>query len=163
MQEALACILTEAGQPFEREVVVPNCTDAQLRPADLLLKNWLTGKDTAVDLTVSHGWQATMRTSAATEATREKWRAFLVNREKLKKQKYLGHCRQAGWTFLPMAFGTWGGMGPEAAKLLFRLIKRAASWLDGDLRAARQEELRLNVGLALMRHTWVLLEAKNSI
>ena len=50
MQEALACILTEAGQPFEREVAVPNCTDAQLRPADLLLKNWLTGKDTALDL-----------------------------------------------------------------------------------------------------------------
>ena len=62
-----------------------------------------------------------------------------------------------------MAFGTWGGMGPDAAKLLFRLLKRAASWLDGDSRAARQEELRLTVGLALMRHIWVLLEAKNAI
>ena len=163
MQEALAGVLSEAGQPFEREVVIPNCSDTQLRPADLLLKNWMAGKDTAVDLTVSHGWQATMRASAATDATREKWRSFLVNREKLKKQKYMGHCRIAGWSFLPMAFGTWGGMGPDAAKLLFRFLKRAASWLDGDARAARQEELRLNVGLALMRHIWVLLEAKNAI
>ena len=62
-----------------------------------------------------------------------------------------------------MAFGTWGGTGPEAAKLMHRLLKRAASWNEGDLLAARQEELRLSLGLALMRHIWILLEAKNLI
>jgi hypothetical protein len=62
-----------------------------------------------------------------------------------------------------MAFGTWGGMGPEAAKTTYRILKRASGWLEGDLRAARQEELRLQLGLALMRHTWALLETKNFV
>ena len=43
VQEALAGVLTDAGQPFEREVPVPNCPDGQLRPADLLLRNWTGG------------------------------------------------------------------------------------------------------------------------
>ena len=33
MQEALASVLTDAGQPFEREVQVPGCPDGQLRRA----------------------------------------------------------------------------------------------------------------------------------
>ena len=158
MQEALAQLLTDAGQPFEREVTLPNASDAQLRPADILLRSWQSGKDTAVDITVVHGWQATVRSAAV---TREKWRTFLTHKETQKVTKYAAACHHAGWTFLPMAFGTWGGLGPQAAKLAYRLLKRAASWADGDLRAARQEELRLGLGLSLMRHVWLLLEAKN--
>jgi hypothetical protein len=60
-----------------------------------------------------------------------------------------------------MAFGTFGGTGPEAARVLHRVLKRAACWLEGDLRASKQEELRLSMGLTLMRHIWLLLEAKN--
>ena len=60
-----------------------------------------------------------------------------------------------------MAFGTWGGTGPEAAKILQRILKRAAGWQEGDLRAARQDELRQNFDLTLMRHVWRLLERKN--
>ena len=54
-----------------------------------------------------------------------------------------------------------GGLGPEGAKTLHRCLKRAAGWLEGDLRAARQEELRLGLGLTLMRQVWQMLEAKN--
>ena len=34
--------------------------------------------------------------------------------------------KSAGWGFLAVAFGTWGGMGPEAARTIHRLVKRAA-------------------------------------
>ena len=163
VQESLATILSEAGQPFAREVTIPLTADGQLRPADLLLRAWSSGQDTAVDVTICHGWQSVERSTVATPATREKWRAFLVRKEKAKKHKYDEACRRSGWAFLPMAFGTWGGMGPEAAKVTFRVLKRAAGWLEGDLRAGRQEEMRLQLGLALMRHIWSLLETKNQV
>ena len=60
-----------------------------------------------------------------------------------------------------MAFGTWGGMGPDAAKLLARLLPRAAGWLEGSLRTRRQWELRANLGVALSSHIWRVLDAKN--
>jgi hypothetical protein len=60
-----------------------------------------------------------------------------------------------------MAFGTWGGMGPEGSKLLHRIAKRAAGWLEGDLRARRQEEIRHAVGVTLTRQVLALLERKN--
>ena len=62
-----------------------------------------------------------------------------------------------------MAFGTWGGLGPEAAKLLGRATQRAASRLEGEFRNRRKEELRINLGLALVRHVWALLNNKNLI
>ena len=161
VQEAIAVILGEAGQPFAKEVTIPDCPDTQLRPADILLKGWSAGTDVAVDVTVGHGWQHSEQAAAATSQTRERWRSFLSKREKTKKDKYVLRCREVGWAFLPMAFGTWGGMGPEAAKLLARILARGAAWLDGSFRSRKQEELRQNVGVALMRHVWLLLDAKN--
>ena len=60
-----------------------------------------------------------------------------------------------------MAFGTWGGLGPECAKSLGRIVRRAAGWLEGDLQTCRQEEIRYIIGLTLMRQVWELLAAKN--
>ena len=120
-----------------------------------------TGTDVAVDLTVSHAWQQLERHTSPSQATREKWRAFLTRKERAKRDKYHHPCLSAGWAFAPMAFGTWGGMGPQAAKLFHRLLHRAASWLEGPLRGRRQEELKQLVGVALMQHVWRLLDAKN--
>ena len=95
--------------------------------------------------------------------TREKWRSFLRRREEHKHQKYDVACAMANWDFKAMAFGTWGGMGPEGAKILHRLSNRAASWQEGDLRASLQEQGKMAVGLALMRQTWSYLETKNFV
>ena len=54
-------------------------------------------------------------------------------------------------------------MGPEGARIFHRILKRAASWLDGDLRAERQEDLKRSFGLMVARHVWRLLDAKNLI
>ena len=72
-------------------------------------------------------------------------------------------CRQAGWAFMQMTFGTWGGMGPETCKLLQRVLARAAAWLDGSLRTRRHEGLRQSLGMALMGHIWKLLDARSLI
>ena len=158
VQESLSSILTESGQGHTREVRIPNVPDSQCRPADLLLRAWDNGTDTAMDLTICHGWQISEQTTAV---KRDRWRQFLCRKEKDKHLKYDALCRQAQWSFRALAFGTWGGVGPEAAKSLHRILKRAAGWQEGDLRAARQEELRQGLGLTLMRHVWRLLESKN--
>ena len=95
-------------------------------------------------------------------ASKEKWRAFLRVKEENKHKKYDAACEKAGWKMLAMAFGTWGGMGPEGAQLLQRLVRRAAGWFEDDLRSVKQFELRCSVGLALSRQVWKQLENKNS-
>ena len=160
LQEGLAVLLTESGQSFTKEVAIPNCPDGQLRPADLLLAGWDGGQDTALDVTLVHGWQQSLQ---GTTVTRERWRTFLRKKEQLKHQRYDLACKRAHWSFQAMAMGTWGGMGPEGARVFHRILKRAACWLEGDLRAARQEELKRSFGLSVIRQIWRLLDAKNHI
>ena len=122
------------------------------------------GRPQAIDVTIAHGWQSSERRDAATvalrqDATREKWRAFLVDKEGKKHSCYDAQCAADGWDFAAMAFGTWGGMGPEGAKLLHHFIAKAAAQREVDLRAARKEELRLQFQMALTRQVWHLLGA----
>ena len=91
MQESLAGILATAGQGFIREVALPNCPN--LRPAYLLLRSFQDGKDVAVDLTVSHGWQVSEQSHTV---SREKWRPFLKRREGTKDSKYRAACEAGG-------------------------------------------------------------------
>ena len=79
VQESLGALLQEAGQGWAKEVPLPDPLDAAMRPADLLIRGWIEGKDTAVDLTVSHGWQVAGRPEG--RASRERWRAFLRKKE----------------------------------------------------------------------------------
>ena len=107
VQMALAEVLDEAGQAYTLEESIPVPEFQGLRPADILLKGWLAGKDTALDLTVVHGWQESQR-----RASRERCRAFLRRKEQDKHDKYDRACLAAGWEMRAMAFGTWGGDGP---------------------------------------------------
>ena len=79
----------------------------------------------------------------------------------MKWDKYDAPCRKAGWTFCPLALGTWGGQGPLGATFLARLLHRSAGWQEGDLRASLLEEHRLSIGLALSRGVWAQLDVKN--
>ena len=146
---------------MEKESRLPHADNGQ-RPADLLLRHWDGGRHLAIDLTIVHGWQVSERPSPTTppSVSRERWRRFLALKEAAKHTRYDALCAREEWSFAAMAFGTWGGMGPECAKMLHRIVKRSASWLEGDLRASRQEEIRHTLGLTLMRHIWEMLAAK---
>ena len=159
VQDALASLLAECGQTFSKEVALPGAP-ADLRPADILLAGWEAGKDVAVDLTVSHGWQAAL---AEGSISRERWRRFLLTKEGDKHRKYDTPCRLARWGFIPMAFGSWGGQGPEAAKLLSRIVKKAVLGQELHLQARRKHELYASFGLSLMRGTFELLASKSFV
>ena len=160
VRDALFAILSANGEAVTKEVPLAHAADDQLRPADLLLPGWKAGGPTAVDVTVTHGW--TLAHASATAApTREKWRAFLKQKEAAKHTKYDAPCQREGWHFEAVALGTWGGLGPEGALFLAKALKRATAWQDGSLKAVRQVEHREAIGLALMRQVWSLLSAKN--
>ena len=136
-----------------------------LRAADIFLLACDAGRDVATDLTITHGWGLSeqARGAAGDLVSRERCRSYLCRRESDKHAKYDAACARCHppWSFRAMAFGTWGGVGPEGVKTLSRIMQRSAGWLEGDMRASRQEELRYFVGLTLMRQVWELLARKN--
>ena len=163
VQEALLTIAQVGGQPFVREAPMPRSSpEAQhgpaLRPADILLRAWQGGKDTAVDVTIKHPLQA-----AQAPWTKARAAAFLRQVEHQKEVKYAEACKKEGWAFCPAAFDTWGGVGPKAKDLLHKLLKRATGTLAPELQGARTAELRQLLSLSLMRQVWRLLSAKNRL
>jgi hypothetical protein len=164
VQDTLASLLQEGGQGVTKKVQIPSA-GSSLRPADLLVANWSNGRDTAIDITVCHGWQLGEQranvSAAQVQVSRERWRSFLKRKEGEKHNKYDITCSTVGWSFSAMAFGTWGEVGPECEGKLERISKRAASWQEGDLRASKLEQARLAVGWALMTKVLEHLNNKN--
>jgi hypothetical protein len=160
VQDALFTILSSSGVSVAREVALPSNNDDHLRPADLLLDNWHAGKPTAVDVTVTHGWAHGAQTAAP---ARDNWRPFLQRKEKMKHDKYDIPCAQDGWCFNAAAFGTWGGMGPEAAKVLSRMLQRATAWEGVESKGVALRRHYESVGTALFRQIWRLLDARNHV
>ena len=159
VQDAIFNILSTSGLAVAREVALPSDQEARLRPADLLLNNWLNGQPLAVDVTVSHNWPPGNSASPA----RDNWRPGLRRKEASKHMKYDEPCRNDGWGFRAIALGTWGGLGPEGAKTLAQIIKRATSWESPDTKGLMQKMHYETIGLALFRQIWALLEAKNYV
>jgi hypothetical protein len=57
--------------------------------------------------------------------------------------------------------GTWGGLGPEGAKVLSRILKRTTAWEEPSERGVAQRLNTERIGVALFRQVFKLLEAKN--
>ena len=163
VQEALVGMAQAADLSFVREAALPKSNQGPhglrgpaLRPADLLLRAWSGGTDLAVDVTVKHPLQENQK-----PWTRQKADGFLKAKEAEKVTKYHQACALEGWAFSPAAFDSWGGVGPKAKDLLYRLLRRAVGGVPIELRSLRMEEFRQQLSLALMRQVWKLLAAKN--
>ena len=124
-----------------------------------MINAWQDGQRMSLDVTVAHGWQQSERTHVG----RERWRSFLRRKEELKHAKYDGPCQRKGWGFGALAFGTWGGLGPEGARLLARVVKRACAATEPGYREDKAGELYQSIGLALFRQVWRLLGGRNSV
>ena len=105
IQDCLFDAVLESNQSASKEQRIPGSSE-HLRPADIKLDHW-EGKHVALDLTISHGWQASerLRSTANIAVKRERWRAFLRKQEAAKHAKYDKPCvLPAG---LPATFGTY--------------------------------------------------------
>nr|GEW96172.1 putative reverse transcriptase domain-containing protein [Tanacetum cinerariifolium] len=82
-----------------------------LRPADLLLFNWLQGKDAYLDVTCISPFVDIGATSWAHGVA-------LNNDVEKKKRKYASICEENGYKFIPFSFFTFGEFDTEALDTL---------------------------------------------
>ncbi|KAL5714452.1 hypothetical protein ACHQM5_016415 [Ranunculus cassubicifolius] len=120
VRDGLQDILRRAGISSKKEADVSLASeeDVLLRPADILIHNWLSGKHTCVDLTGSSPLvglgQGIFEVHKALEnATRKKY------------AKHDKACQEGGYEFIPFGFTTFGGLSEEAIDLLSRVEKVA--------------------------------------
>ncbi|GJY31069.1 putative reverse transcriptase domain-containing protein [Tanacetum coccineum] len=85
-----------------------------LRPADLLLFNWLQGKDACLDVTCISPFAGMGASSWAPGVA-------LHNAVEKKKRKYASICEENGYKFIPFAFSTFGEFDTEALGTLSRI------------------------------------------
>ncbi|GKB15918.1 putative reverse transcriptase domain-containing protein, partial [Tanacetum coccineum] len=85
-----------------------------LRPADLLLFNWLQGKDACLDMTGISPFAGTGANSWAPGVA-------LHNAVEKKKRKYASICKENGYKFIPFAFFTFREFDTEALDTLSRI------------------------------------------
>ena len=85
-----------------------------LRSADLLLFDWLHGKDACVNVTGGSPF-AGMRVSSCAPG------ASLANDTERKRKKYTAKCEENGYKFIPFDFSTFGELGEDALNLLARI------------------------------------------
>ncbi|GJX02382.1 hypothetical protein Tco_0186295 [Tanacetum coccineum] len=85
-----------------------------LRPADLLLFNWLQGKDACLDVTCISPFAGMGATSCAPGVA-------LHNAVEKKKKKYGSVCEENGYKFIPFAFSTFGEFDTDALDTLSRI------------------------------------------
>ena len=95
--------------------------------------------------------------------TRDNWRPYLRRREEAKHQKYDVPCTREGWNFAAFAVGSWGGLGPETAKVFSRMLKRSTAWEGPNDKGTTQRAQKELVGVALFQQIFRLLRAKNHV
>ena len=116
------------------------------RPADVLLKNWDRGSDTAVDFTI-----VSPLGLAAFPLHPERTKRHLNDAEKEKRAKNEPNCNAVGWQFQPAAYSPWGGQGSGAKQLMYEVLKRATADLDGWPKIQKSQHIRANLRIALAR------------
>nr|GEU59798.1 hypothetical protein [Tanacetum cinerariifolium] len=85
-----------------------------LRPTDLLLFNWLQGKDVCLDVTCISPFASMGALSWAPGVA-------LHNAAKKKKRKYASICEENGYKFIPFVFSTYGEFDTDALNTLSRI------------------------------------------
>ena len=107
------CVMAALGPTKEDRALIPG---SEARPADVLIPNWTSGKDTALDVTVVNPLQTGLVNQAAVHPGHA-----LVSRFKEKMTKHGEACRRAGMAFLPLPVETLGGWHEQAEKQIKRL------------------------------------------
>ncbi|KAJ0789635.1 putative exostosin [Helianthus annuus] len=121
VRDVLCDVLKRAGISAKKEAPVNFLTDplegrSTLRPADILVFGWEGGKHACVDLT------------GVSPLVELKDKGFVVGQAVLKAEaskvaKHEKACLENQHVFVPFAFDTFGGLAPDAVRLLNRVQK----------------------------------------
>ena len=114
LQGALADLAQLAGIPVALEVALP---DGSV-PGDVCFKQWDADGPLMVDVTCRHPTPV-----GSTPPAVDGMRAWYTAQEADKNLLYADKCRRQGYSFTPFVVSPWGGLGPDALKLMLRLHK----------------------------------------
>ena len=122
VRDMLVDISCEVGVSVRKEAPLGFLleTGNDLRRANLLLFNWVHGKDACVDVIESSPFDGTGVSSWAPSAS-------LANVAERKRKKYTAKCEENGYKFIPFAFSTFGELGEDVLDLLSRSSSYSSS------------------------------------
>ena len=92
------------------------------RPGDIVIPNWRSGRDAALDISVISPMQAVVVRRAARESGAAEHIRF-----NQKMRRYHDACQEAGIDFVPLPVSTMGGWHPEAVKVISKVGSALAS------------------------------------
>jgi hypothetical protein len=140
VRDALQGVLQRFGVACRREV--PLACRLQ-RPGDLAIDH-LGPKPILVDLTGVHPLAPGRVWSV------ENCRKALVDAEEEKLNKYAVNCAAEGYSFEPLAFHCWGGLGPISSSLVNRLVKQLVGDSQGWRKTMVGAAIRHSISATLM-------------
>ena len=141
VRDALQEVLQKFGVACRREVPLANRLQI---PGDLAIDH-LGGRSILVDLTAHHPLAP-----GAIRSVKDCAKS-LVQVEQGKLDKYAVNCAAEGYSFEPLAFHCWSGLGPISSSLVNRLIKQIAGDAQGWRKAQVSNSVPHAISAALMK------------
>jgi hypothetical protein len=144
---SLFSLFKEACIPVVKEAEVSFLTthlnvDRGFRPADILIPSWSEGKPACVDVTIVSpmviSGQSVLGEIALSRAVER------------KKQKYANLCQENGYTFIPFACDTFGGLSNDSLSLLIKL-QRSLSQSSQDREDVIVNYVYRKIGFAIFK------------
>ena len=155
LQGALSDLAHLAGIPVALEVAL---TDGSI-PGDICFCQWDSDGPLMVDITCRHP----TRVGSAPPPVSGISSWFSAQAED-KDSLYLDKCRRQGYSFLPFVVTPWGGLGPEAMKVMLRLQKLALGskrgWARTKLAQQFWQKLSLAVAKPVARQLTAILQVQ---
>ena len=142
LQGALFELAQLAGIPAALEVALP---DGSV-PGDVCFRQWDADGPLMVDLTIRH--PTPLGTSPPPV---DGLRAWFTTQAEDKDALYLDKCRRSGYSFLPFVVTPWGGLGPDAMKVMLRLQKLALGSKRGWARTRLAQQIWQKLSLAVCK------------
>ena len=121
LRDALVDALKDHNIACAKEVPIGGCR----RPADIALLSFDSRGSTAIDPVVNHPL------CPGHNRTKDEARHSLKQAEEQKVRESEDLCHGNGWLFTPMGFHPWGGVGPYASAMLYKLEQQIAGDLLG--------------------------------
>ena len=141
----------DLGPTKEEKHLLPGTS---ARPGDVLIRRWASGKDGAIDVTVTGPLAATNVAAAAVKAG-----AALESACKRKLRETADLCRQEGLVFLPFVMETLGGLHSGAVSQV-RQISAALARSKGLQESEVTGQMFGRLSLTLMRGNALMLSSR---
>ena len=153
VRDALQGVLGRFGVTCRREVPL---ADRLQIPGDLAVDH-LGPQPILVDLTFIHPLAPGQPRSV------ELCKRALVDAEQQKLDRYAVNCAAEGYSFEPLAFHCWGGMGPVSSSLVNRPIKQIVGDAQGWRKTMVSEAVRHAISSTLMKYVAQQLSLSSAV